>query len=182
MIGLPLFFIGRAMEKKKTYGQLVVDNWNTPVEDDVIEYRRAMEPEIWNNVVSTAEKASQHSLYRNKDFYVVLLTKVERIGHAVRTFCLARQSCPTPTYKQAVWKYKHNSGTLEYLWSIPDKILYYYILNNKGKVLADKECAETAKFVILMESGELLEWCKRENGEKKDAVIKINTEEQCLTN
>jgi hypothetical protein len=166
------------MDKKKTYGQMVVDNWNTPVEDDVIEYRRAMEPEIWDNIVSTAEKAAAHPLYRNKDFYVVLLTKVERIGHAVRTFALARQSCPTPVYQQAVWKYHRDTGALEFLWSIPDKILYYYILNNKQKVLADKECAETAKFVILMESGELLEWVKRENFEKKDAVIKINTDNE----
>jgi hypothetical protein len=48
----------------------------------------------------------------------------------------------------------------------------------------DKECADLAKFVILMESGELLEWVKKENGEKRDAVIKIQEqqESECLMN
>ena len=168
---------------KKTYGQTVLDNANTPVEDDIIEYRRAMEPEILANINETAFKASQSDTYRNKDFYIVLLTKVERIGNAERTFVLARHSCPTPTYKQAVWKYKHESGTLEFMWSIPDKILYYYILRNQTKLLADKEYAQTVKFVILMESGELLDYVKRENNEKIDAVIKINEPgEPCLMN
>jgi hypothetical protein len=112
-----------------------------------------------------------------------MLTKVERIGNAVRTFVLARHSCPTPTYQQAVWKFNHESGTLEFMWSIPDKILYYYLLHNKTKLLADKQYADTVKFVILMESGELLDWVKRENNEKIDAVIKINEPgESCLMN
>ena len=49
--------------------------------------------------------------------------------------------------------------------------------------IIDKETAELAKFVILMENGELLKWVKKENGEKIDAVIRIENEEQaCLMN
>jgi hypothetical protein len=49
--------------------------------------------------------------------------------------------------------------------------LYYHIINNQLKYLNDKETAELAKFVILMERGELLQWVKKENGEKIDAVF-----------
>jgi hypothetical protein len=166
------------MNKNKTYGQSVVehDARRLDFEDDLIEYRRVMENDIVRNIHETAEKATQNSLYKHKDFYVVMLMKVERIGQVPQTIIFARQSCPTPVYKQSVWKYHHIAGTLEFLWSIPDSFLYYHIINNTQKYLADKECADIAKFVILMESGELLDWVKRENGEKIDAVIKITEE------
>jgi hypothetical protein len=164
--------------KKKTYGQTVLEyqDKNIGIEDDVIEYRRSMEKELLENIYQTAQNAKDQDLYKNKDFYVVMLMKVERIGQSPRTMTLARRSCPTPVYKQSVWKYMHNSGTLEFLWSIPDKIMYYHILHNKAKYIADKETADIAKFVILMEDGDLLKWVKKENGEKVDAVIKINEE------
>lgn len=163
------------LKDKKTYGQLVSEHSgkNLTLDDDVIEYRKAMEPTLLNDLKMTAEKAAASSSYKNKNFYVVVLFKVERIGQAPRTFVFARHSCPTPTYKQAVWKYHHVSGALEFLFSIPDKILYYHIFRNAQKYLADKECSDLAKYVLLMESGELLQWVKRENGEKIDAVIKI---------
>lgn len=168
------------MIKKETYGSKLIDHIskNNTLDDDVIEYRRKLESDILKEIDLTIEKTKKTSLYRNKDFYIVMLTKIERIGGVPRNLFLARQSCPTPVYRQSVWKYKHVSDQLEFLWCIPDAILYAHILNNKQKYLADKECAELAKFVILMESGELLEWIKRENGEKTDAVIKISQQEQ----
>lgn len=172
------------MSQKKTYGDLIElhRQENHEMEDDVIEYRRQMESSILRDIYGVVKAAKKHPLYLHRDFYVVLLIKNEKIGEATRTFAFARRSCPTPLYKQAVWKYHNNSDSLEFLWSIPDKILYYHIVRNANKYLNDKECASLAKFVILMESGELLKWVKSENGEKTDAVITINTEEACLIN
>ena len=172
-------------EKKKLAGEQILehDNLRLEMEDDIIEYRRAMEPDIMKRIYNTAQEAKNKPNYINKDFYVVLLTTIDRVLRQPKVIPLARQSCPTPVYKQSVWKYKYASDTLEFLWSIPDSILYYHILRNQTKYLQDKECADLAKFVILMESGELLEWVKKENGEKLDAVIKINNEENaCLMN
>jgi hypothetical protein len=173
------------MADKKTYGQAIIEHrqQNHTLDDDVIEYRRGMERSVVQDIHDTAKKARQHPNYQNKSFYVVLLFKVERIGQAARTLCFARQSCPTPIYKQAVWKYNHHTDALEFLWSIPDSILYWHIVRNKHQYLKDAECADLAKYVLLMESGDLLKWVKKENGEKIDAVIKTNipTEEQCLT-
>jgi len=162
------------MAKKKLAGQQILehDALRLEMEDDVIEYRRAMEPDIMRKVHETAYKSKDADGYKGKDFYVVLLVSVDRVLRQPKLVTLARKSCPTPVYKQSVWKFKHMSHELEFLWVIPDKILYYHILHNRQRYLEDKECSDIAKFVILMESGELLKWVKKENGEKIDAVIK----------
>lgn len=164
---------------KKTYGQTIIEHRekNLTMDDDVIEYRREMEPHIMQNIHETVSKSKYHPLYANRDFYVVLLMKVQRVGQVPETLVFARRSCPTPVYKQSVWKYHTLSDSLEFLWTIPDSVLYYHIIRNSHKYLADKECADLAKFVFLMESGELLNWVKKENGEKVDAVIKLQERE-----
>jgi hypothetical protein len=171
------------MDKKKPAGQIILehDKLALDLEDDIIEYRRQMEPDIMAQIRDTAEKTKYQDGYGGKDFYIVLITTIDRVLRQPRIIALARKSCPTPVYKQSVWKYKTMTANLEFLWSIPDAILYYHILRNQPKYMNDKSTADLAKFVILMESGELLEWVKRENGEKIDAVIKINNEESaCL--
>lgn len=173
------------MEQKKLAGQIITehDSLALDFEADIIEYRRAMEPDIMASLRNAAQKAKDKEGYIGKDFYIVLITIVDKVLRQPRIIPLARKSCPTPVYKQSVWKYKTVTADLEFLWSIPDAILYYHILNNQHKYVTDKETAELAKFVILMESGELLKWVKKENGEKIDAVIRIGNEEQaCLMN
>jgi hypothetical protein len=169
---------------KKTYGSKLIDHIakNHTLDDDVIEYRRKLECDVLKEIENVIAKTRNAPLYRFKDFYIVMLTKVERLGGVPHNMIFARRSCPTPIYRQSVWKFKNVADQLEFLWAIPDSILYNHILRNKEKYLADKECAELAKFVILMESGELLEWVKRENCEKIDAVINIKKESPCLTN
>jgi hypothetical protein len=169
---------------KDTAGKTILqhDALRLDIEDDVIEYRKAMEPGIMQHIHNTAHAAKTKPQYTNKDFYIVLITTVDRVLRSPKIIPLARLSCPTPVYKQSVWKFKHTSGELEFLWSIPDALLYHHILRNQTQFLLDKECAELAKFVILMESGSLLRWVKTENGEKIDAVIKIEEQVPCLKN
>lgn len=171
------------MNQKKLAGQVIRehDALALDLEDDIVEYRRAMEPDIMDNIYKAVDKARLKDGYFGKDFYIVLITTIDRVLRQPKIIPLARKSCPTPVYKQSVWKYKNVTGELEFLWSIPDSILYYHIINNQAKYLADKETQQLAQFVILMESGELLEWVKKENGEKIDAVIKLDNEEKtCL--
>lgn len=173
------------MKQKKLAGQIIQehDSLALDLEADIIEYRQAMEPDIMARLRDTAQKAKNQDGYCGKDFYIVLITIIDRVLRQPRIIPLARKSCPTPVYKQSVWKYKIGSDDLEFLWSIPDSILYYHILNNQAKYLADKETSDLAKFVILMENGELLRWVKKENGEKVDAVIKLDSgENTCLIN
>lgn len=167
------------MDENKTYGQKIAQHLDQKhaLEDDVIEYRRTMEKRVLLDIKNVAEQACKSPHYGTQDFYIVLLMKVEHIGQAPRTYVFARKSCPTPTYKQSVWKYHRESGSLEFLWSIPDKILYYHIVNNATKYLIDKETSQLTKYVLLMESGELVAWVKKENGELPDALIQIKEQE-----
>lgn len=171
------------MKQKKLAGQIIHehDSLALDFEADVIDYRQAMEAEVMARLYDTAQKAKNQDGYIGKDFYIVLIIMVDPVLKQPRIIPLARKSCPTPVYKQSVWKYKTNSDDLEFLWAIPDAILYYHIINNQAKYLADKETADLAKLVILMENGDLLKWVKKENGEKIDAVIKLDSEENtCL--
>src|ERR1700691_1288389 len=113
------------MAKKKAGQQILEhDALRLDFEDDIIEYRKSMEREIAENIRQTAEKTVNTPAYKGKDFYIVLLQTVDRVLRQPRSIVLARHSCPTPVYKQSVWKYHHESGSMEYLWSIPDEILY----------------------------------------------------------
>lgn len=168
------------MEKKPTFGSVINAHraQNHTLEDDVIEYRRAMEPSIMRRIHDEVNKVKTHPLYLNKDFYVMLLMKIEPMSQQPQTIIVARRSCPSAWYKQSVWKYHAVSGELEFLWTIPDQILYWHIWHNRDKYLQDPETKQLAQFVVLMETGQLEKWIVTENGEKPDAIIKIQNEEQ----
>lgn len=161
----------------KTYGQIVSDhnNKNLVLEDDVREYSKAMEPDLIQRIIDCADEAKKIDIYQNKDFYIVRLGKIERLGGVPRNMVFARRSCPSPSYNQTVWKFKHRVGTLEYLWHLPGKNRYMDIIQNAFEYTSskDKGAQNLAKFVLLDASGELLNWVKYENGELKDAIIKI---------
>lgn len=161
---------------KKTVGQQIAENdaKGLDLEDDVREYTNAMAPLIQQTLCDTAQQASNHDLYLNKDFYIVLVKNVDRVLGQPKIQCWARRSCPTPVYKQDVFKYHHLSGELEFLWCIPSKERYWHIINNKYRYLSNKQTERLAQFVLLMESGALLKWVKRENGELPDAIISLN--------
>jgi hypothetical protein len=58
----------------------------------------------------------------NQDFYVVMLTKVERLlTKNVHFYPIVRLTCPSTNYDQSVYFYDHKNETLEFLWTIPDK-------------------------------------------------------------
>jgi hypothetical protein len=173
------------MNEKKKAGQLIVEHEQKQImlEDDVREYRKAMEPHVLQDLYKKVAEAQKHDIYANKDFYVVMLFGPQRVLRHPQRIILVRQSCPTPVYKQTVWKYNHLSGTLQFLWQLPDMFQYYEIVNNQHRYLMDKNRKEIAQFVILDHTGELLKWVKKENGNKIDAVIKITPpqeEQECL--
>lgn len=161
---------------KKTVGQIITENnaKNLELEDDIREYTNAMAPLIQQTLHDTAYQASLHELYYHRDFYIVLVKNVDRVLGQPKIQCWARRSCPTPVYKQDVFKYHHLTGELEFLWCIPSKERYWHIVNNKYQYLSNKQTERLAQFVLLMESGALLKWAQRENGELPDAIISLN--------
>jgi hypothetical protein len=161
---------------KRTVGSIIQENndKNHILEDDIRAYTEAIAPNLIKKLYETAEHSSTHPLYYKRDFYIVLVKNVDRVLGQPKFQIWARRSCPTPVYKQDVWKYHHIGGDLEYLWSIPSASRYWDIVRNKSKYLESKTTRRLARFVLEMESGALLEWVKKENGELPDAVILLN--------
>ena len=58
-------------------------------------------------------------------FYVVVLTKRERlIAMSLRNYFIARKSCPTPNYEQAVYRFNAKDEALDFIWMVPSKDLW----------------------------------------------------------
>lgn len=167
-------------ELKKTAGQIVLehDALGLETEDDIREYTRSMAPSEAQLLLSTAEQAKNHDLYRKNDFYIVSTKRPDPVLKYPVTKVWARRSCPTPVYRQNVYKYHQGNGILTLLWTLPDRYRCNDILGNQNKYLQDNSWKDIAKTVILMASGELLNWVKKENGEKQDAVIIISPREE----
>lgn len=163
---------------KQTYGQKINNHIQEghQLEDAVHEYGKPMGRDVMKLINEEAYRSSKLDQYANKDFYVCCAFKIQKVGQAIQPITYTRYSCPTPVYNLAVWKYHHLSQDLEYLFSIPSEWRYLDIISNSSDYLQDKEWKTTTNFVLLMESGQLLDWVKKENGELKDAVIKIDKE------
>ena len=104
-------------EDKKTIGQRVLEHdYNNPgIEDDIHEYTRAMSSEIATQLLSLAHKTKDHDLYKNKDFYIVCTKRPDPVLRYPILKYWARRSCPTPAYRQDVYKYYHQTGHLVFL-------------------------------------------------------------------
>ncbi len=143
--------------------------------ENLAEYKERMAAGRQQFLRESGAEAMTREPYCNKDIYLVLVKTNER-DELRRPLdrIFVRLSCPTPGYNQDVFKYRHSSGELEYLWSIPRKHQYWQIWRNLNRYLDNNETKRWATFVATMESGELLKWVKKENGEKPDAIIRVN--------
>ena len=159
---------------KKTVGQQIQEHnaKNIQFEDDVRAYSEVMGQDIWTNVCQFAMDTSKRPCFSAKDFYVVLQINHDRRLHEPKFIIKpARSSCPTPCYKDTVWKYHHVSGDLEYLWHLPDETKAQYIMKHYMAYWENKETRTLAEFVKRAQTGELLRWVIKENGELPDAII-----------
>lgn len=100
-----------------------------------------------------------------KDFYIVVLTKKERImPNVLRNYFFFRSSCPTPEYDQTVYKFKFENKEIEYMWTIPAKDICIYLYNNA--TLVDQKEAPLLEFVVKFIRGDLDKIAKRLNKEQ----------------
>lgn len=103
------------------------------------------------------------------DFYVVVLTKNERLMQNVyRNYFYARLSCPTPDWDQTVYKYKRKNDQVVFMWVIPSKDACEYLTVNQSYVVKEEQML--LRFVLAFNDGTLLKLAKDLNGEKDDSV------------
>lgn len=146
--------------------------------EEAIFMSNAMSEQRMASLYNVANETRKNLYYTNIDFYIVLVPTHERTAEMKpEDFVFVRRSCPTPGYNQNVFKFHKDTGSLEFLWSIPRKAIYYDLYKNRMKYLSNPKLKPRTAFVVMMESGELEKWVAKENKEdpkKPKAIIKVN--------
>ena len=112
----------------------------------------------------------EHKKIFDDDFYVVVITKKERLmKNVLRGYFTARLSCPTPDYDQAVYKYTRDGDDLEFLWVVPCRDSVVAMSSNVSKVPTNQYALLDS--VLKFTDGRLLRMAKKMNGEMADSNI-----------
>lgn len=155
-------------EKKETVGAIASKlalQANTPVL--AVDQMREQLTEYDNNVNICI---NEHLKVFPGDFYIVVLTKKERLmQNVLRNYFTARTTCPTPNYDQAVYKYHRDSGEVEFLWVVPSIEAVNYMSNNS--IYIPKEQFDLLGYVLKFKDGSLMKLAKKLNGEKAHSAI-----------
>jgi len=113
----------------------------------VRELSDAMSSNIMPKVMDTAQKykSSFDGL-----FYVVVLFKREKlIQKTLKIYYIAKQSCPSPSYEQAVFSFDPKTDELKFLWMIPQKSWVKFMYKNRHllEVQGDPALPDIVDFV-----------------------------------
>lgn len=153
---------------RETLGKLSVDLLSKKHEPhNPIDYTREMLEGYDKNISECVDR------YKDKfwgDFYVVVLTKKERLlKNVLRSYFFGRVSCPTPDYDQAVYRYHESVGSLEFLWVVPSKDTCELLKANAA--IVDKSEWELLHYVLQFYDDTLFKQCKKLNGEVDDSPL-----------
>ena len=157
------------MSKRETVGKIATElkkneKYNT---HSPIEQMREQLSEYDENIHNYLEDGKRE---REGDFFVVVLTKKERVlDNVLRNFFFHRYTCPTPEWDQAVYKYHRASDHLEFLWVVPSRDTCMYMTENALSI--NKDQRELLNFVLDFNDGTLLQKAKEFNGEKEDIIL-----------
>ncbi len=109
----------------------------------------------------------------DKDFYVVVLFKKERlIQNVVRQYFFSRISCPTPEYDQVVYHYFPMEEKLEFLWVVPDKQSTLTLPFMGAELPLEQQ--QLVQFARDFNSGELDKKCEKLNQTKQILQMRLN--------
>ncbi len=152
---------------KETVGKISSDLIVKPLETtSPIEQMREQLSEYDKNIMECIDRNKKDLI---GDFYVVVLTKRERLmQNVLRNYFYARISCPTPDWDQAVYKYNRNSDDIVFMWVIPSKQACEEMTMNKH--LIDPSEYRLLEYVLAFNDGTLLRIAKQLNGEKVSSV------------
>lgn len=99
------------------------------------------------------------------DFFIEVITKQEPLmPNVIRNYFSYRNSCATPNYDQAMYKYTLKNDQITFLWVIPSRGICHLLLDNRLQVPPEEY--GLLEFVLQFESGELFRKCKTLNGEE----------------
>lgn len=165
-----------AKESKKSIGQISTELMHKdPGNHTYADQGKDMLKDYVPKLIKAVEEGKK--AIPNQSFYVVMLTKHERILHKViRIYPRVRMSCPTPSYDQAVYYYDHFKQDLEFLWVVPDRKTCLHLMANALNLPVEERCL--LDLVMQFEQGKLDALARKRNGElvnQVNPIIKINT-------
>ena len=155
------------MEQRETLGKIVSDLMQKqPDITDPIELERAQEAEYFKCLIGQVEWGKKNL---QDSFFIEVNTKREKAfqGYVYRNLHAARQSCPTPFFDQAVYKYNHLEEELVFIWAVPDQDTCIWMRDNA--LMVPPEQKELLHYVLSYYDGSLLQVAKKLNNETDDA-------------
>ena len=160
---------------KETVGKISLDLLQKdPPTRDPIELEREMHKDYEANIYECISRGQRDC---SGDFYVVVLTKTERLlSNVIRNYLFYRNSCPTPEYDQTVYRYDKKDKALEFLWVIPSEDACIYLKINA--LLVDKSEHDLLRFVLDFYDGTLDRKVKRLNNEEYKSSFLLNAQGQ----
>lgn len=135
--------------------------------DQMGEQLKEYEQNVWQAVDDGIKK-------HDGDFFVVVITKKERLMHnVIRNYFFTRSSCPTPEWDQTLYKYYRKNDALNYIWTIPDKETCELMIKYPKEVLPEE--TQLFKYVCDFYDGVLLKVAMKFNHEEKEdnTVLRI---------
>lgn len=134
---------------------------------DPIELEREMHKDYVDELFACV---NQHKAGYHSDFFVVVLTKKERLmSNVIRNLFFARATCPTPEFDQVVYRYHKDHEALEFLWVIPSKDTCELFKQCCLEIAPEER--ELLKFVLDYYDGNLLRLAKQLNGERAESPL-----------
>lgn len=148
-------------KKRKTVGAAASELMQqTLTTRDPIELQRSMQEDYFDELV---ECVSRNKSSFDGNFFIVVITKKERLmPNVIRNYFFARNSCPTPDYDQAVYRYHAQDELIEYLWCIPDKQTCLLLKENALEV----QEKDLLQHVLDFADGSLFALAKKLNSEQ----------------
>lgn len=156
-------------QKRETVGKISTDLLRSGdgYQVNPQEIQREVHKDYIDNLIQCYD--AHKNIFPN-DFFIVVITKRERLmENVLRNYFLARQSCPTTDYDQAVYRYNKKDNELEFLWVIPSKDSCEHLRDN-ALVVAPEE-RDLLRFVLEFYDGTLNEIVKKLNGEQKGSLL-----------
>jgi len=148
--------------KRKTVGEVSQEILSTDKQQPTAtEQMEECLSEYEENIITCAET---HKKIFDGDFFIVVLTKKERLmQNVLRNFFFARKTCPTPDWDQAVYRYDSKNGDIELVWILPSKETCGYLVDNALELAPEQR--DLLQFVLDDKDGTLLKIAKKINGE-----------------
>ena len=153
--------------KRKKVGKIAIELQNKQQNKiDPIELQREMTRDYIDNLIKCVD--INKNKYNGK-FFVVVLTKRETLlTNIMRNMFFARETCPTPTFDQSVFRADPHSYDLEYIWTVPTEDTCEYIKNNA--LLLPEDHKELRQFVFDFYDGTLDKICGELNNEFNNEI------------